>query len=204
VQNSLPTAVVDVKDTSGAHVPGAKLYVDGSKEEAALGHALTLNPGLHELRLEAPGFKTRSQSVLVVEGERRRRVVFRMTRDDESDSSGAGDAALNEQSTAAPWTEVPVLTAFAVGVVGLGAFAYFGLDSRKKDEALDDCWDACSPGRIDRVERGYLFANVSLGVGLAGLASGVLLATVFGADEASGTSVQASANGVTVSTRGRF
>ena len=41
--------------------------------------------------------------------------------------------------------------------------------AKPEDKKLSDCSPNCSSSRVQRIERDYLFANVSLGVGALGL-----------------------------------
>ena len=81
-----------------------------------------------------------------------------------------------------PWA----YTAGVVGVLGFAGFAVMGSMSRSTfDELEENCPNKrCPPERADQIsdgERQQLWANVGLGVGIAGLAMGI---TLFVIDEA--------------------
>jgi hypothetical protein len=60
-------------------------------------------------------------------------------------------------------------------VAALGAFTYFGMSARSEDRALDVCYPACAPDRVDSVRQRYLIANISLGAGITALGLAVYL-----------------------------
>jgi hypothetical protein len=78
-------------------------------------------------------------------------------------------------------------TAAAVGAVGFGAFAYFGLASKDKYDQLQAACvgGTCPPGRagtLDEGKREQLWANIGLAVGVAGAAAAVTLFVLDGDD----------------------
>lgn len=56
-----------------------------------------------------------------------------------------------------------------VGVVALSSFAYFGLSANAKKRELDGCRPGCDSSLRAPLERDYVVADVSLGVGLVAL-----------------------------------
>ncbi|MCS6899380.1 MAG: hypothetical protein RMJ98_06815 [Myxococcales bacterium] len=59
--------------------------------------------------------------------------------------------------------------------MGLGAFAYLGITGKSEEEGFKRCKPFCDPVEVDAVSRRYLFANVSLGVGVVVLGAAVYL-----------------------------
>ena len=68
-----------------------------------------------------------------------------------------------------------VVTAGVVGGLGAVGFAYFGLSARSADLGLDACAPNCEPSNVAAIRRDYLLANVSLGLGLAGVVTASVL-----------------------------
>jgi hypothetical protein len=64
-----------------------------------------------------------------------------------------------------PWP----LALGAIGVVGTAGFVYFGVRAKSGETDLEGCSPDCSQAHVDDVKSDYLWSNVSLGVGLAGL-----------------------------------
>jgi hypothetical protein len=64
---------------------------------------------------------------------------------------------------------IATLAAGIVGGLGAVGFVYFGLSARSADVGLDVCAPSCEPSKVDAIRRDYALANVSLGLGLAGV-----------------------------------
>ena len=58
-----------------------------------------------------------------------------------------------------------------VGLAGAGLFTYWG---RKDNDMLARCAPDCSPQSVDHIQRWYVAADVSLGVGAAALATSAI------------------------------
>jgi hypothetical protein len=146
---------------------------------------MRVNPGKHQVTFSAEGLQTASKVLLFVEGEKLRHEVVVL-----KPRPGAGQAGQADEARDTPHEDgaeeslrssgiptVPVILASSVALAGGAGFAYFGLTARAEDRRLDDCVPACTQERVDAVKYKYLLANVSLGVGAAGLvASAVLVA----------------------------
>ncbi len=66
-----PSVVFDVATPSGAIVPGARVTVDGKRlPDGERSRALTLDPGPHSVTFEAAGFAPRTQTVVMLEGDK--------------------------------------------------------------------------------------------------------------------------------------
>ncbi len=63
-----------------------------------------------------------------------------------------------------------------VGAVGIGGYALlYSIAKGENGTLLSQCWPSCSPDRLDSVRHMYVAANVSLGVGIAALATAAYL-----------------------------
>jgi hypothetical protein len=81
-----------------------------------------------------------------------------------------------------------VFTMAGLGVVGLGAFAYFGLNGHaEKQNLLTSCAPNCSDDQVSRVRFDYIAADASLAVGLIslGVAGYLLFASPSGSSRVS-------------------
>ncbi|MCC6646093.1 MAG: hypothetical protein IT374_11045 [Polyangiaceae bacterium] len=139
------------------------------------GRPITADPGPHALRFETTGAPAIEQQVTLLTGEKHRRLPVAFRRQPATPSpattpSAAPDAPLVAVSPAPSRSALPLVFG-GVGAVGVAGFAYFGLAASRKKSDLDDrgCKPACPRGDVDAVKRDYLFANVSLGVGVLGL-----------------------------------
>ncbi len=121
---------------------------------------LWLVPGRHQLRAKLTGYDDYTEEFDLLEGEERPLVVSFRKHDEVPQSTG-------EQ--VAPWV------AFGVGGLGIIGFAYFGSQGLGGKSDLDACKGHCSAGAVDDVRRDFLFADISLIVGLVGIGVGTVL-----------------------------
>jgi hypothetical protein len=132
------------------------------------GMAIAVDPGEHQFTFTRAGHAPVTQTLTIERGTKFRAIdvvigeaptlALPPPRATTADSS----AGLSETAVASG-------TLIGVGVVGLASFVGLGLRARAGEDALERCKPDCSRGRVDSVEKRYLFANVSLGVGLAAL-----------------------------------
>jgi hypothetical protein len=76
VRGLVPSIVVVARDTSGHDVASATLRIDGGAPRVIGADSIELDPGAHELRVEAPGMQPAVEHVVVREGERAREHAF--------------------------------------------------------------------------------------------------------------------------------
>ena len=154
--------------------------------EAALGVKLAVNPGTQNVEVSADGYEPKLQSVALNEGGEQTLEV-RL-------------AALPTQSSAAPATarpktppmgesksrnRTPVYVAFGVGGAGVVVGTVAGLLALQKRSDLNGvCISGACPRSAESNLNSYhslgLVSGIGFGVGLAGLATGVVLLSVGG------------------------
>jgi hypothetical protein len=183
IEERIPSVVVRALDESGQDLTDASLSIDG-KEVPLDGRPVMLDPGQHELQVTEAGGVTGERKVLLAEKEKSRLVNVNISINVRN-SEGAGDAADVSSSEPGPSEQrayhVPAgaWVLGGVGVLGLGSFAVFG--SMAKGD-LDDLKDSCSPNCSDddtsSGKTKALIADISLGVGIAGLVGGLTWALV--------------------------
>jgi hypothetical protein len=159
----IPTIVPSARTTGGEELVEVRVQVDGKVLTEKLdGRAHQLDPGPHTFRFETGGFPAQELRAVLAEGERLRKVeaVF---------DSGEKPA---EQPIP---TLVYVLG--GIGIAGLAGFTYFGLSGLSQESDLDSqgCEPNCSQGDTDDLKRTYLFADISLAIGIAGLGGATYL-----------------------------
>jgi hypothetical protein len=177
VEKDAPTVALEARDESGADTTAVKVTIDGrSATDRLTGSAIDVEPGEHVLRFERADGKSIEQKVLVVEGEKNRKVVADFATLVPKPPPAAGDVA------PAPPREpkkIPVLAYVvgAVGVVGLGGFGFFALTGKGAEKDLaSSCNPNCSNDQLSPVKRDYLIADISLTVGVVALVTAVILA----------------------------
>ncbi len=161
----MPTLSVVVQDDDGNDLASAKSYVDGELVKDGLdGKAIPVNPGKHALRVVVAG-KPESKAELVVrEGEKARRVEFRMS-DAPAERAGGGSIS------PATWVLGGIGAASLVGFAIAG-----GIGLAEKSDAT--CAPNCSDAEVDSIRTKFIAADVLLAVGLTTLAAGVVIGIV--------------------------
>lgn len=174
---AVPSVVVRVDSSVELQ---AEFALDGGEGKAIDGQAVRLNPGRHELRVSAPGYQPLSHHFIVSEGEKLRAldVALEPVAEPRRDApprpaparSGAVVAAPG-RAHASPARWVPWAITSGVVAAGSAGLIYWGLRARQGELDLRVCTPECSWQQVRDVKRDYLLANVSLGVGLSGLAA---------------------------------
>jgi hypothetical protein len=185
IERKVPSVVVVVKDENGRDLVDVRLLVDGKVVSQELtGQAIELDPGKHEFRVEHARSGTLTERVLVVEGEKSRRVRFDFPRKDPPKSPEAKKPPAVRESRSIP---VASYVLGGIGVLALGSFGYFALSGRAKENDLDVCSPKCDPAEVDVMRRRYLIADISLGVAVVAFGSAVGVALIPSDDRKSAT-----------------
>lgn len=184
VERSTPTLVVVAKDRAGRDVTDVRVTIDDEVVVEQLdGRAIPVDPGTRELRFEYADAPDIEKQLVFHESVKDRRVevtfeIGEATGPSTDDPSPDGttqdaDAAESTSSTAiAGW----VLT--GLGVAGMGMFAAFAVVGRGEvDEYQDTCapTKTCDEDDVSATRTKLVVADVSLGVGLAALTTGLIL-----------------------------
>lgn len=173
MQDAAPTLALEALDDKGASDPRVVVRLDGELvAERLTGAAIPVEPGEHVLRFErASDGKVLEQRVLVVEGEKNRKVVADFQALLAPPSPGADDARSPRSIPTLAWA------AAGVAVAGAGSFAFFSLSGRgTEDDLAKRCAPACASEDVASVKRDYLVADVSLAVAVVATAVAAVLA----------------------------
>ncbi len=150
VERRTPTLVVDVSDGSDRILP-TQVLVDGTAiAPPRRGAAFEVDPGERELVVVLPGGKRLVQIVVVLEGEREKRVSF----------------SAEKPAAAASRDMLPVYAFGVTSALALGSFTFFALRSHDKRNDLDACKGSCSEDSVNQVRREQIAADISLLVAL--------------------------------------
>jgi hypothetical protein len=197
MEATAPTVAVEALNDKGMSDADVKVSLDGRiVAEKLTGAAIPVEPGEHVFKVErASDGKSIEQRVMVVEGEKNRKVVadFQTLLPPKSARASETEAqpivVVQE-----PPRKIPVLAWVAGGVAafGLGSFAVFSLMGRSsEDDLAKSCAPTCPEDQVSTVRRDYVIADISLGISLVAAAVAVVLALP--ALTASKPSVRASA-----------
>ncbi len=182
VQRSLPTVVFRVRGPDGEALPGATIAIDGAAPRPLDGRALQMNPGQHQVVFAHDGYEPLRTPVFITEGEKLEPHDISLLPLGGTPASVTPSSALRLRRVLSPAPDGTAagrepaqrswagpIAAGAVAALGGVGLAYFGSSARGGEDALDRCTPDCGQGSIDAVKRDYLFANLSLGVGVAAL-----------------------------------
>lgn len=179
-----PSLIVVVR-LDGVDQPEARVLVDGAAWlERLTGRPQDVEPGAHELTVEL-GATRSARQVVVVQGEKNRVVTFELKSDAPVITPPVvepekKDPPVVTVTTPPPPEKPPVLESSfptlpmifsGVAVVGGVAFAGLGLSGKGKLESLlaQPCAETktCNPAEVLAIQREFLAADISLGVGIA-------------------------------------
>ncbi|HMR07180.1 MAG TPA: hypothetical protein PKA88_15460 [Polyangiaceae bacterium] len=164
-----PSIVFRAKRADGNDAVEVQVLMDGEKLADRLeGRAIGVDPGPHQFRFELAGHEPVDRQVVVIVGEKNRAITVEF---EESAKGPGGPAAPEPQLDSSSGSGIPTATWIfgGVGVVGLAGFTYFGLKGLGDEEDLEACKPNCSDDAVSDVERTFLFGDISLVVGVAGL-----------------------------------
>jgi hypothetical protein len=170
-----PTVALEALDDKGMSDTNVKVTIDGKTvAEGLTGAALPIEPGDHSFRFERADGKALDLKVLIVEGEKNRKVTadFQTLVPKQSSPTQVPPPAPESK-------RVPVL-AFVAGGVALaaaGGFAFFAITGKSKEKDLaGSCAPNCTSADVAPVERSYLVADVSLVVAVIAAGAAIVLA----------------------------
>ena len=210
ISKAIPSVVVGVRNEQGLDLEDARVSVDGVPWADALqGKELTLDPGAHVFRVEhATGSIERR--VLVRQGERNRLLTFTLASDasvqlyassypDSVASHPESDLTAEHGSSRAMWG----YGIGGLGVVALGAGAFFGLKasskwSERNDHCTDSGCDQVAATASDDAHDAAMVANIGVLTGAMGIGVGSYLLLTDGDDaskETDGTATMAAGVG---------
>jgi hypothetical protein len=210
VEAAQPTVVIRARDAGGHDLVDARVTLDGEVVASGLdGHALALDPGPHELRVDASssGLEVRRETFVVSEGEKNRVVLVTLSLPvapppaaSQAPTSVVVAPAPAPMASSSPWPWI----AGGVGAAGLATFVVFQLIAHSAYSDLEKgcgVTSTCPSRDVDPVRTKLVISGVGLGVGVLGIgAAAVLLAT----SPSSSISVTPTAGGATVGWRARF
>lgn len=184
IDQQLPTVVFEPR-AEGKIARDTHVLVDGTEvlDKIEDNVSVPLDPGAHQIRFERSGSKAVQQEVLIVAGEKNRRISMTLdgtpdpsptsSKPSPSDTKDPPPKDKPEEPVTAKTESKPVPTAAwvlgGVAVVGLATFAVFGLRGIAEEDKLrgiGGCAPECAQTNVDYVDTQYLVADVSLVIGI--------------------------------------
>lgn len=185
-----PSVIPLAKDAQGEPLVDAQVTMDGKLLAARLdGHALSVDPGLHEFVFTQGSEEFGRVRVVIAQGQRNRELWMSVpaaepvqpTAADTQPSLSVTTAILasapqplhNKPAITAPsdtdhssFTIAPYLLG-GTALLGGGAYALLSTWARNDNEKLTSCSPNCPKESVQHIKSLYLAADISLGVGIA-------------------------------------
>jgi hypothetical protein len=170
VERGIPSVIFDAK-LDGQDVTDVTVSLDGTTIATSLeGKPIDVDPGIHDVEVSRAGQTPIRRKEVIREGEKSR--VISVNWETPKPPSPSEPPSVVPTHRPAP---AAVYVLGGLGVVSIGAFAYFGLSANTMKDDLSSCDPFCSNARVDPVRTQVILANVSLGLGVASLAAAVVL-----------------------------
>jgi hypothetical protein len=167
LEQTTPSMVFEIR-LDGKEALDAKLYVDGRQIDDRA-HAVKVNPGRHQVRVELPPFEPRVEDVVLPEGQRMRLISIEFSSKRAEPAPAAASSAPATKEIVRP-TPVLVYPLLGLGVVGLASFGTFSLLGKsEQDELEQSCSPNCTDSDLETMQRWYTIGDISAGVGAAAL-----------------------------------
>jgi hypothetical protein len=170
IDELMPSILVAATDSTGRDLDEVTVTLDGERLQSRLdGMPKPVDPGPHALRFVAAGLPPVEQSIVVRVGEKARLIQVRFT-----PRPDARPAPTVTRSGAPS----PTL-GWVFGGVAAAAFlseAYFGvagIEQRNRDTAPTGCAPTCNSSEKSEVQKKFLVADISLGVGVVAAATSI-------------------------------
>jgi hypothetical protein len=179
---SAPTIVFVARDERGADLGDVTVRVDGEVLTTRLdGKPINVDPGRHELEMEAAGRRASRMAIIVNAGERSRIVQVRLDAAEPPPSPRPPPPPPPEQTPAAPAPRVPVASIIlgGAGALSVGVAAYLWLSARSDLDALENSpcavTKSCDASDVRSVRARLVVGDVLALAGLAAIGAGAWL-----------------------------
>jgi hypothetical protein len=159
LQAAMPSLLVSAKQPDGSDTVDARLFIDGAPVATLLpATAVEVNPGEHGVRVEHDGWTAPEQTVVVLEREKGRHVVFQF------------------QGPPPPPARDPGPNLLGIGLTAGGGLAtgvgilFLALGFAERSTLLGSSCAAtrtCSPDDVNTVSRDFAIGGIVTGIGLA-------------------------------------
>jgi len=186
VEAALPSLVITARAADGTLLTSVRVLIDGVEVTGGLMQPLALDPGDHDLVLDAPGLARLEQRVTVREGERERKMDITLVAPAPSPKPSpptsappptlAASAAQGGDHEGGPRPVPPLVYAtLGLGLVAMAVGGYFQISGMSQQSSLGDCKPDCREGQIDSARTALWAGNVSLLIAAASLATATVL-----------------------------
>jgi hypothetical protein len=205
VELAMPSIVVEARTAEGQARSDVRLTVDGTPAADRLtSQPISLDPGEHELVLEAEGVARIEQHLTLREGERERRITVTfapaVAPPPKADASEPLPERPRPEPEAPPELKRPVpplvYVLGATGIVATAVGGYFQLSGMSKRSDLQTCAPRCTEGEVDDARRTLWVGNIALGVGVVSLGAALWMYLVRPSVQTGTSALQLDVHGV--------
>jgi hypothetical protein len=185
LSSAIPTVVFEAKDGAGNDLASVKVTLDGAPLVDRLeGTAISLDPGEHTFRFEAPGQAPIERVLVIREGEkdRRERMVFAPPAPSEpAPHADQVDVTQEMNGSDGRTQRIAGVAVAGVGVVGAVLGVIFGVEASSSwSMAESACGKSCAPtspavGDLSTARTDAAVSTVGFVAAGVGLAAGALL-----------------------------
>ncbi len=179
-------------------VPGATITLDGDElRPDALANPIPLNPGTHVIDAQAPGFEPFHSEVTLEPGASKGIEITwaRETKPTETAATRPADEGPSPSSPSMSSSKQALRTgAWISGGVAVVSFAAAAVMYARRSSSIDDLNQACGDNHsacpasardaYDNGKQSTTLGNIAMGLGIAGLATGVVLFAISASDGA--------------------
>lgn len=171
LNKKMPTVVLRVEDQNGRDVTDATAMID-SQAVTLDGRAVDVDPGKHHVRITRAGAKPFETDIVVAQSEKDRVIVGKIALEGPADTTKPPTPSATPEGSR---SGVPLASwiGWGVGAAGLVSFSIFGLKARLDyDDYESTCGQRCTTSDRDSVQTSVTIADISLVIGLVGVAVG--------------------------------
>lgn len=159
IEREAPTVTFGAEE-SGKDLTDVKVSMDGVVLTERLdGKPQVVDAGEHTFLFEHGGDR-KTEKVLVRAGEKGRPIIVAFG----PQASTAPPPSADREGSLAP-----VIAVGAIGLIGIGSFAYFGISGKNQVDDLQSCKPHCAESDVDKARTKLIIADISLGVGVVAL-----------------------------------
>jgi hypothetical protein len=175
IERRIPTVIFRAQSKAGEDLVGGRLTIDGTLQSTGFGAAIPLDPGEHVVHAErtiglGPPV---DEHVMVIEGEKGRIVTLNFPAPP-APHPAVAVTPVTEEASPSRGRRIGAAT-WVAGGVALAGFASFGVFAVVAQGDLSHLRQTCAPycgaSDLSSVKTEALVADISLGVGVAGLAA---------------------------------
>jgi len=169
VEQSVPTVVVFAKDANGKDLADVKVTLDGVLFSNSIdGVARPIDPGKHVFKFEDKNGKTKEETFVIAEGQKRRAVGVSFEADKGVTPPPPVEGPKPEEPDKP--SKLPAYGLTALGLAGIGTGIFFGVTAKTDaDDLRGSCAPRCHDDEISKVETKLLLSDIFLGVGIIAL-----------------------------------